>query len=123
MVTPDDVAETLGRTLPSADSAEYKQWALWITDAQLQIRLRLGMLDALDQEALAYVVREAVALKVKHPDDTTRTEVAVDDGRIVRQRAAATGQVTILDEWWALLGVGRRPSGAFSVRPSFTPDH
>lgn len=126
-VTAYDIATTLGAPTPVPAERE-TQWQMWIDDALLQVRLwaaRSGYDYAtLDQQALDYVVREAVALKVRRPDSATQVDVQVDDGSVSRRYASSTGQVTILPEWWDLL----RPvsaassSGAFSIRLAYEPD-
>lgn len=128
MVDAADIAKALRRPLTDVDSTEVIQWELWINDAELLItnrmrRAGLGSdLATLDQDNLAYVIREAVLAQVRHPDDATQVEVAVDDGRVSRRYQSGTGRVSILPEWWDLLNPNSKPRGAFSVRPSFTPD-
>lgn len=121
-VTPTDVATTLGRPAPAAGSADALQWSMWIADALVLIEARLGDPADLDQDLLDYVVREAVAARVRNPDPaSTATTVSVDDGSVTKRYERSTGQITILPEWWDLL----RPasdSGAFSTRPSFEAD-
>lgn len=117
-VTPEDIAVALGRPAPDSDSPEYKQWTLWIGDAQLLIQARLGDLTALDQTTLDYVVREAVVAQVRRPDDATSVDIAVDDGHVARTYRSSAGRVTIRDEWWDLLSPTTRNHGAFSITPS-----
>ena len=117
-VTPDDIAVALGRPSPAPDSAEYKQWQLWIGDAQMLIQARLGDLTALDPDVLAYVVREAVVAQVRRPDDATMVDVSVDDGRVSKTYRSGAGRVTIQDQWWDLLSPSDSKSGAFSITPS-----
>jgi hypothetical protein len=89
---------------------------LWIGDAEMLIEARRVLLGAEvpDEARLDYVVREAVAAHIKRPDDATQVTVAVDDGSSSRSYKTGKGRVTILDEWWALLGLVET-SGAFSV--------
>lgn len=115
----DDVATTLLRSAPTPSSPEGKAWAMWIDDARRQIQGRLGDLDALDQGTLDYVVREAVALKIKRPDPATKVDVTIDDGSLSKTYEKAAGQVTILDEWWNLLSPGS-DAGAWTIRPAGT---
>lgn len=125
-VTPGTIAVALGRTAPVADTAEYLQWEMWISDALMLISARLvgddtgqvASLDDLDQPTLDYVVREAVVAQVRRPDDATQVEVRVDDGSVGRTYRTSSGRVTIRDEWWDLLSPTDSKSGAFSVRPS-----
>lgn len=114
-VTPEDIAVALGRTTP--DETTWAQWDMWITDARMLISARLGDLEELDQGRLDYVVREAVAAHIRHPDDVTRVEVSVDDARSSREYRTGRGRVTILDEWWDLLSPSNSTAGAFSILP------
>lgn len=115
-VSPDEVARSLGRPLTRAESGQVQQW---VDDAQIVIRGRFPDLSLLDQDALAYVVREAVVLKVKRPDPEAKsTSVTIDDGSVAKTYERATGTITILDDWWALLTPRpARQSGAFTIRP------
>jgi len=110
------IAVALGQTAPEPDSVTDEQWKLWIGDAEMLIEARRVLLGAEvpDEARLDYVVREAVAAHIKRPDDATQVTVAVDDGSSSRSYKSAKGRVTILDEWWALLGLVET-SGAFSV--------
>jgi len=117
-VTPDDIAVALGRTVPASDSPEFAQWSMWIGDARMLIAARLGDLNELNQDALDYVVREAVAAQVRRPDDATQVAVQVDDGQVSRTYRTGAGRVTIRDEWWDLLSPSDSKSGAFSIFPS-----
>ncbi|ERI39183.1 hypothetical protein M707_02720 [Arthrobacter sp. AK-YN10] len=115
-VTPAMLAVALGRTAPEPGSVTEQQWELWISDAQMLIeerRARLGV-EVPDEAKLDYVVREAVADHIKRPDDATQVTVSVDDASSSRTYQSGKGRVTILDEWWALLGLVE-PSGAFSL--------
>ena len=117
-VTVEDVATTLKR--PIMDPLEVAAVRMWLADAALQIRLRFpGRVDELDPEAVDYVIREAVAAKVKAPDVASRVSVAVDDASVTRDYTKSTGLVTIWDDWWDLLA-GTLPdataSDAFSIR-------
>lgn len=113
------VETSLGRTLTDPERAQVTQW---IGDAELIVGARLGDLAALDQAVLAYVVREAVVLKVKRPDGAVKVDVSVDDASTSRTYERSTGQITILDEWWALLSPGADSGAGFSTRPGFEPD-
>jgi hypothetical protein len=116
-MTPENVAVALGRTAPAADSAEFLQWDMWISDALMLIEARLGDLAELDAGRLDYVVREAVVAQVRRPDDATQVEVRVDDGSVGRTYRSSAGRVTIRDEWWDLLSPDDSTRGAFSIRP------
>ena len=115
-VTPAMIAVALGQAAPEPGSVTEQQWALWIADAEMLIearRVQIGA-PAVDAAKLDYVVREAVVAHVKRPDDATQITIAVDDGSSSRSYRTGRGRVTILDEWWALLGLVEG-SGAFSV--------
>ena len=122
MITTVEVAVALGRNQPEVGSAERLQWDMWIGDARFLIGNRLGDLDLLDQEALDYVVREAVVAMVRRPDDATQVDISVDDGRVSKIYQSSQGKVFIRQEWWDLLSPSGSGSGAFSVRPGFTSD-
>lgn len=117
-VTPATIATALGVAVPDSASPKYAQWALWITDALMLInarKARLDVTDELEPVALDYVVREAVVAQARRPDDATQVSVSIDDGNIARTYTSGSGRVTILDEWWALLGLADPNAGAFSV--------
>lgn len=112
---PAEIATALGQDAPAVNTAEYKQWAMWIGDAEMLIRSRWSDLSTLDQDILKYVVREAVVAQVRRPDDATSVEVAVDDGRVAKRYTSSHGRVFIRDEWWAMLDPDKTKSGAFSL--------
>lgn len=117
-VTPANIAVALGVTAPDPASPLYKQWELWIDDATMLIDTRATQLGVamsdIGEAKLDYVVREAVVAQVKRPDDATQVTVSVDDGSSSRTYRSGKGRVTILDEWWTLLGL-TDPSGAFTL--------
>lgn len=116
MITPADVAVSLGRPIPTGGSIEYLQWSIWIGDARMLIADRLGDLSLLDQAKLDYVTRLAVAALVRQPDNATQVDVAVDGMNVSKRYSTGTGQLSILDEWWTLLD--QAGSGeAFSFGP------
>jgi hypothetical protein len=115
--TVSDVATSLGR--PISSSLEVEQVQQWLDDAEMQVRLRLGDPTLLDQEALRFVEREAVVLKVKNPDG--KKSEAIDDYNYGRYDDAARGQVYITDEWWALL-TPKAAGSAFSITAYSAPD-
>lgn len=117
VATIDDVATSLGR--PALTAEESAQWERWLDNAEMQIRLRLGPVDLLDQEALAFVEAESVILKIRNPDG--KQNERIDDYSYGRASANAQGQIVILPEWWNMLDPSTG-SGAFSVRPYFEPD-
>lgn len=114
-VTLEDIATALGRDIPDPDSLTGRQWTQWIDDALMLIEARPLVLDDLNQDRLDYVVREAVAAHVRRPDDSTSVEVSVDDGRVAKRYASASGRVRILDEWWDLLDPGHGDQAAFEI--------
>lgn len=115
-VTPSMIAVALGVTAPEPGSITEQQWELWISDAEMLIETRRLSLDVapIDEAKLDYVVREAVVAQIKKPDDATQVTVSVDDGATSRSYRSGKGRVTILDEWWVLLGL-TDPSGAFVI--------
>lgn len=116
-VTPEIIAVALGRTVSVAD-VEYDQWSLWIADAEMLIQNRktaLGILTDLDPATYDYVVREAVAAHVLHPDDSSQVTVSIQDASTSRSYRSGNGRVTILDEWWVMLGLTSPSSGAFAI--------
>lgn len=112
-VTSDDVETSLGRPLTDA---ELSQVDMWIGDAQLQIRLRLGDLDALDQDALDFVVREAVISRLRNPE--ALSSETIDD--YTYRMPTESRRVTILAEWWDMLSPV--VADTFSARRSFAVD-
>lgn len=117
-VTPSSIAVALGVTAPTEGSIQDQQWQLWITDAVMLINARAAeqgtTTEAIDQAKLDYVIREAVVAHIKKPDDATQVTVSVDDASTSKSYRSGKGRVTILDEWWTLLGLTDR-SGAFTI--------
>ena len=116
-VDTEMVAVALGVAAPEPDSVTDRQWTMWIGDAEMLIETRRLLLTpevTIDEAKLDYVIRESVVAHIKKPDDATTVAVAVDDGSTSRTYKSGKGRVTILDEWWLLLGL-TDPSGAFSV--------
>lgn len=113
-VQVSDIETALGRTLTTSEEVQANQW---IADALLLIGARLGDTALLDQQALDYVVREAVVARFRNPEGYQSE--TIDD--YTYRHGNETRRVTILPEWWALLSpTGNR--GAFSTRPTFEPD-
>ena len=125
-VTPAKIAVALGQAAPADDSITAQQWQMWIDDAVMLIDTRAELLKVteIDPAKLDYVVREAVVAHVKKPDDATQVTISVDDGTTSKSYRSGRGRVTILDEWWVLLGL-TDPGGAFSIdtAPSATATH
>lgn len=115
-VTPAKIAVALGVAAPEAGSVTEQQWQLWIDDAAMLIedrRVKLSA-DPIDVAKLDYVIREAVVSHIRHPDDSTQVTIAVDDASSSRSYKSGKGRVTILDEWWVILGLVAS-NGAFSI--------
>lgn len=116
-VTTDMIAVALGQAAPEPDSITEQQWELWISDAEMLIELRkerLGIVAPIDEARVDYVVREAVVAHVKKPDDATQVTVSVDDASTSKSYKSGRGRVTILDEWWVILGLVDT-AGAFAI--------
>lgn len=117
VATNEQVATSLGRPLSVAEGAQVN---MWLGDAELQIRLRLGDVTLLDQEALAYVEREAAILKLLNPEG--KKSETIDDYKYDRGSAQSRGTVFITDEWWEML----TPAGsetAFTIVPFGKPGY
>lgn len=116
-VTPANIATAMGVAAPETGSVTEEQWQMWIDDAVMLIGTRAGQLeidvDTIDTAKLDYVVREAVVAHVRRPDDATTVTVSVDDGQSSKSYRSGKGRVSILDEWWSLLGL-TEPDGAFA---------
>lgn len=113
-VAISDIETALGRTLSTEEQAQATQW---IADALMLIEVRLGDPALLNQDALDYVVREAVAARFRNPEGYQSE--SIDD--YTYRHGTETRRVTILPEWWELLSPTTQ-SGAFSTRPTFEPD-
>lgn len=117
-VTPESIAVAMGMAAPETGSIQWQQWSLWIDDATMLIENRADQLDidpdTIGEAKLDYVVRESVVAHIKKPDDATQVSVQVDDGMTSKSYRSGKGRVTILDEWWVLLGL-TDPSGAFAI--------
>lgn len=89
---------------------------MWISDALRFIQRRVTRLAADESEMvqgdLDYVVREAVVAQVHKPDDWTQGAESPMGPKWYRTGA---GRVTILDEWWELLGLTSVSGRAFNV--------
>ena len=116
-VTPAMLAVALGQTAPVPGSITEQQWNMWVADAGMLIetrRLAIAPTLVIDAAKLDYVVREAVVSHIKKPEDATQVTVSVDDGSTSKSYKSGKGRVTILDEWWLLLGL-TETSGAFTI--------
>jgi hypothetical protein len=116
-ITPAKVAVELGQEPPETGSPIEAQWLQWIADALMLIQNRadgLGITE-ISQAKLDYVIRQAVADHVKRPDNATQVSIQVDDGMTSKSYRSGAGRVTILDEWWTMLGLNPRTGRAFEV--------
>ena len=52
---------------------------------------------------------------MKRPDNATQVTVSVDDASTSRTYRSGAGRVTILDDWWTMLGLNPRRGRAFEV--------
>lgn len=118
-VTPAMIAVKLGRAAPEPGSIQEQQWQMDIDDAYMLIENRaeeLGVdMATISEMKLDYVVREAVSAYIKRPDDATQVSITVDDGTTSRSYQSGKGRITILDEWWRMLGLVETESGAFAI--------
>ncbi|MDH5134067.1 MULTISPECIES: Gp19/Gp15/Gp42 family protein [unclassified Microbacterium] len=118
-VTPAMIAVKLGRAAPEPGSIQEQQWEMDIDDAYMLIENRaeeLGVdMATISELKLDYVVREAVAAYIKRPDDATQVSITVDDGTTSRSYQSGKGRISILDEWWRMLGLVETESGAFAI--------
>ena len=116
--TPADIATALGRPSPDAGSVTESQWQMHIDDALMLIDDRATRLAITEVDAakLDYVIREAVVAHVLRPDSATQVTISVDDASTSKTYRSSTGRVSILDEWWALMGLAGAGRGrAFEV--------
>jgi len=112
------IATALGVAAPESGSATEAQWDLWISDALMLIetrRLALDIAGPLDEAKVDYVVRQAVVAQVQRPDDATQVTTSVDDASVSKTYRSSRGRITILDEWWTLLGLTAPAGGAFAL--------
>lgn len=117
-ITPAQIAIAIGQAAPASGSVTEQQWQMWIDDAVMLIQTRVDgttPTPTVDQVKLDYVVREAVAAHVKRPEDATQVTVSVDDGSTSKTYRSGAGRVTIIDDWWSLLGLGPRAGKAFEI--------
>ena len=123
-VTPNDVADRLGRVRPPFDSPSWLQAQKFIDQADLLItryQARNGLSDP-DGEDRDYVILEAVAAVVRNPDDATSVDVQIDDGRVSKRYSSSSGKVSLEDWWETLWPEINTDASAFTVRPHFVPD-
>ena len=121
-VTWQNVQNTLGRTLTPEQKIQVEAW---IPQARILINNRAIIkgttINDLDQPSVDMVVTEAVADRLRRPDDATQVTVQVDDSQVSRRYETSTGQVRIRDEWWDLL-FPESVATAGSVPLAYTPD-
>lgn len=115
-VTPSMIAVALGQAAPEPGSITEQQWLLWIDDANMLIDLRIEKMGAAEpgEAKRDYVVRESVVAHIRKPDDATDVTISVDDASSTRRYQSGKGRVSILDEWWDMLGLAEVNEGAFS---------
>ena len=107
-VVPIDIANSLGRAPYSG--VELAQVQSWINDAAYLISLRADKLGlTVDLEAVLAVADPAVE----------STSVQVDDGMVTtrygRTPERTPRRVSILAEWWTILGLNEGDGRAFSI--------
>lgn len=115
------IAVTLGRPLTDTET---EQALLWLGQARAIIKVELGDLEDLDQDALATVLVEAVANRIKNPDRVTSTsrQVSIDDGSVQNSSTVNAKGAIDIEQWmWDLLTPEAKVRGAFAVEPSFEP--
>jgi hypothetical protein len=121
-VTPATIAVALGLAAPASGSITEARYNLWIADALMLVQIRYDSLEddtvVVDQDRLDYVIREAVVAHAQRPDSSTQVSTSVDDATVAKTFSTGKGRVSILDEWWTMLGLTTTSgSGAFSFRP------
>ena len=115
ITTPEDVAVDLGRDPAEIDGLERAQWQRWIDDAARLIGHRIGDITP-DAGDLDYVIRQAVSAMVQAPAPGLDSEsVQIDDGMLTQRFTRTPRRVSILPEWWAMLGVTTGKGSAFSI--------
>ena len=112
---PEDIAVAMGRSAESLDNLERAHFQRWIDDAALLISQKVADDAVIDANVLDYVIRQAVVAVAQGPQPNVSSEsVQVDDASLTTRYVRAARRVSILPEWWAMLGVSG--SGrAFSV--------
>lgn len=98
-----EVELALGRPLTESEVQQASRW--WLAAERL-IALH-APLDGLESTALVYVLSEAVAARVRVGGrlGEKRLDIQVDDARVSREWHTNPNDVTILPEWWAMLGI------------------
>lgn len=119
-VTPATIAVELGQSVPASGSTKDLQWAQWIADALVPIQARVDSITptpTVDQDALDYVIRKAVAAHADRPSDgATQVTTSIDDGSVSKTYRKTRGvDVEITGEWWAMLGLAPTKGKAYNV--------
>ena len=115
LTTPADIAIDMGRDPASLASIENAQLQRWIDDAARLIGHRIGDVVP-DPGDLDYVIRQAVVAVAQAPVPGLESEsVQIDDGMLTQRYTRTPRRVTILPEWWDILGVTAGKGKAFSV--------
>lgn len=117
-IDPGRIAVAVGQDAPAAGSTTEAQWQMWIDDALMLISDRVDSITptpTIPQAKLDYVIRSAVVAMVHRPDDATQVTVSIDDGSTSKTYSRGTGQITIRDEWWKMLGLVASQGGAYAI--------
>lgn len=114
-----EIELALGRPLTETEVQQAERW--WL--AAERLIATHAQLDDLETNTLGYVLSEAVAARVRvaHRVGEKRLDVQVDDARVSREWHTNPNDVTILPEWWAMLGI-RIESGVGSTQTYGEPD-
>lgn len=111
-----DVARELGRTITD-DDPSVDQINAWIKAVEVLIRKRLGPLDQLDADALAVVIPQVVARRVRNPEG--KQNERIDDYSYGLTAEAASVDLMLTPTEWELLTPDddARDDGAFTISP------
>lgn len=111
-----DVARELGRTITD-DDPSVDQINAWIKAVEVLIRKRLGPLDQLDADALAVVIPQVVARRVRNPEG--KQNERIDDYSYGLTAEAASVDLMLTPAEWELLTPDNDPwdDGAFTITP------
>lgn len=113
--TPAMIAVDIGRDPLALSGLETAQFQRWIDDAALLISHRIGDLMPAPND-LDYVIRQAVVAVAQGPTPGVSSEsVQIDDGQYTTRFERTPRRVTILPEWWAILGITDGKGRAFTI--------
>ena len=119
-----DVATRLGR--PITDPGEQAQVQAWLEDAEAVILSSIPTLADLvaagtpTVATLVMVESNAVIRKMRNPEGYTSE--TIDDYTYRYNEQVRRGDIFLTDDEWGLLLPAGSTGGAFSTRPTFTPD-